>query len=239
MMENFSEIVDNASSLLSVDELDLDLITENIKEQVEELMESSSKRNYLKVFEKNIDNSELSDEEKISIKESMYNEIVDIIAERFNIQIDKETASIKALAKNLYKFFVLNYCENVEQFLESYIIENKKDIVAELERKDINSKRIEGISSKKMAMILNNISFVIEIIASSNITFREFLQYINRHPDSNSTPAELLDYMDETIEYADDIIDFIMKQLVNEEEGFGNIYTELQKKLFERFNTLN
>ena len=42
MMENFSEIVDNASSLLSVDELDLDLITENIKEQVEELMESSS-----------------------------------------------------------------------------------------------------------------------------------------------------------------------------------------------------
>ena len=90
-----------------------------------------------------------------------------------------------------------------------------------------------------MAIILNNISFVIDIIASSNITFREFLTYITRHPESSSSCEELLDYMDETIEYADDIVNFIMEQLVNEEEGFGNIYTELQRNLFERFNTIN
>ena len=167
--------------------------------------------------------------------------IIDIISEKFNIHVDTDSdssVSKKGLAKNLYKFFVINYVNNVEQFLESYIIENKKEIVAELERKDINAKRIEGISSKKIAHILNNTSFVIEIIASSNITFREFLEYIIKHPNASSASEELLDYMDGTIDYADDIVKFIMDQLINEEEGFGNIYTELQRNLFERFSSI-
>ena len=239
MLENFSDVLDNAKSAISIDDLDLDFIIESIKEQVSELMESSSKKNYLKSFEKNIDNSELPEDERETMRQNMYNEIIDIISKKFNIQIDKDSVSNRELSKNLYKFFVINYVDNVEYFLESYIIENKKDIVAELERKDINSKRIEGIPSKKMAIILNNISFVIDIIAASNITFREFLTYITRHPESNSACEELLDYMDETIEYADDIVSYIMDQLVNEEEGFGNIYTELQRNLFERFNTIN
>lgn len=239
MLENFSDVLDNAKSALSIDELDLDFIVESIKDQVSELMESSSKKNYLKSFEKNIDNSDLPEDERETMRQNMYNEIIDIISARFNIQIDKDTVSNRELSKNLYKFFVINYVDNVEHFLESYIIENKKEIVTELERKDVNSKRIEGIASKKMAIILNNISFVIDIIANSNITFREFLTYITRHPESSSSCEELLDYMDETIEYADDIVSFIMDQLVNEEEGFGNIYTELQRNLFERFNTIN
>lgn len=238
MIENMEDIYEDAESLVAMDDLDLDFIIESIRSQVSNLMETDSKKNYLKSFENTIDNSELNDEDRKVIRENMYNEIIDIIADKFNMQIDKSTASNRELAKNLYKFFVLYYNENVEQFLEIYIIENKKDIVAELERKEVSSKRIEGISSKKIATILNNISFVIEIIASSNITFREFLKYIDRHPESKSSTMELLDYMDETIEYADDIMVFIMDQLVNEEEGFGNIYTDLQRCLYERFTTL-
>lgn len=241
MLDNFNEVVDEAKSALSIDDLDLDIIVESIEEQVEELMESSSKRNYLKAFEDNLDNSDLSDDERKTIRETMYDKIIDIISEKFNIHVDTDSdssVSKKGLAKNLYKFFVINYVNNVEQFLESYIIENKKEIVAELERKDINAKRIEGISSKKIAHILNNTSFVIEIIASSNITFREFLEYIIKHPNASSASEELLDYMDGTIDYADDIVKFIMDQLINEEEGFGNIYTELQRNLFERFSSI-
>ena len=239
MREDITDILENAESSISIDDLDLDFIVESVKEQVSELMESSSKNNYLKSFESNIDNSELNDEERKVMRENMYSEIINIISERFNIQINKSDVSNREIAKNLYKFFVINYIENVEQFLEIYIIENKKDIVAELERKEINSKRIEGISSKKIAIILNNISFVIDIIANSEISFKEFLTYIDRHPESKSATSELLDYLDETIEYTDDIMEFVMNQLINEEEGFGNIYTELQRRLFERFNTIN
>ena len=239
MREDITDILENAESSISIDDLDLDFIVESVKEQVSELMESSSKKNYLKSFESNIDNSELNDEERKVMRENMYSEIINIISERFNIQISKSDVSNREIAKNLYKFFVINYIENVEQFLEIYIIENKKDIVAELERREINSKRIEGISSKKIAIMLNNISFVIDIIANSEISFKEFLTYIDRHPESKSATAELLDYLDETIEYTDDIMEFIMNQLINEEEGFGNIYTELQRRLFERFNTIN
>ena len=239
MKEDITDIYENAESSISIDDLDLDFIIESIKEQVSDLMESSSRKNYLKSFENKIDNSELNEEERNVMRENMYSEIIDIISGKFNIQINKSTVSNRELAKNIYKFFIINYIENIEQFLEIYIIENKKDIVMELERREINSKRIEGISSKKIAIILNNISFVIDIIANSDISFREFLTYIDRHPESKSSTEELLDYLDDDIESTDEIIKFIMTQLVNEEEGFGNIYTELQRKLFERFNTIN
>ena len=238
-MEQIIDIYENAESSAAVEDLDLDFIIESIKEQCTDLMESSSKRNYLKLFENKIDTSDLDEDERQTMRETIYSQIIDIIADNFKIEIDKSTVSNKQLAKNLYKFFILNYVENVEQFLEIYIIENKKDIVAELERKNINSKRIEGIPSKKIAIILNNISFVIDIISNSHITFEDFLRYINRHPESKASSEELLEYLDETIEYTDDIMDFIMEKLINEEEGFANIYTELQRRLYERFNSLN
>lgn len=238
-MEQIIDIYENAESSAAVEDLDLDFIIESIKEQCTDLMESSSKRNYLKLFENKIDASDLDEDERQTMRETIYSQIIDIIADNFKIEIDKSTISNKQLAKNLYKFFILNYVENVEQFLEIYIIENKKDIVAELERKNINSKRIEGIPSKKIAIILNNISFVIDIISNSHITFEDFLRYINRHPESKASSEELLEYLDETIEYTDDIMDFIMEKLINEEEGFANIYTELQRRLYERFNSLN
>ena len=238
MIEDINEIYEDAESSTAIDDIDIEFIIESIREQVSELMESSSKRNYLKVFENRIENSDLTEDDRETMKETMYSEIIDIIAEKFNIEIFKSSSSNRSLAKNLYKFFVINYNDNVEQFLEIYIIENKKDIVEELERREINSKRIEGINSKKIAMILNNISFVIDIIANANISFEEFLEYISRHPESKSSTEELLDYLDDVIDETDDLMKFIMDQLVNEEEGFGNIYTELQRRLFERFNTM-
>lgn len=235
MSEEMTEAYENAESMISAEDLDLDYIMECIDEQINELMESSSKKDYLKTFENKIKNSELAEDERYDTREAMYNDIIDVITDKFGIEIDKSNVSTKELAKNLYRFFVINYNENVEQFLEIYIIENKKDIVEELERRDITAKRVEGIQSKKIGMILNNISFVIDYIASTNISFLEFLKYIDRHPESRASTNELIDYMDGTIEDADDVIKFIMDQLVNEESGFGNIYTELQQRLFKRF----
>ena len=85
MLENFTDVLDNAKSALSIDELDLDFIIESIKEQVSELMESSSKKNYLKSFEKNIDNSELSEDERQTMRENIYNEIIDIISTKYKV----------------------------------------------------------------------------------------------------------------------------------------------------------
>ena len=240
MREDLNDIYEDAENALTTDELDIDYIIESIQNQVssEELMSSSVKKNYLKAFENNIELSDLTDEERSDVRETMYSKIIDIISDRFNIYIQKSDVTNKSLAKNLYKFFILNYTDNVEQFLEMYIIENKKDISDELERKDINSKRIEGIQSKKISIIINNISFVIEIINSSNISFREFLEYILKHPEVKSSSEEMLEYLDEYIDDADYAMEIIMEQLVNEEEGFGNIYTELQRRLFSRFSSI-
>ena len=53
-MEDIIDIYENAESSAAVDDLDLDFIIESIKEQCTDLMESSSKRNYLKLFENKI-----------------------------------------------------------------------------------------------------------------------------------------------------------------------------------------
>ena len=117
-----------------------------------------------------------------------------------------------------------------------FILENKKDICRELEKVVSGSKRIEGLD-QKTAMILNNISDTIEIIDGMNISFGEFIEYINKHPEASSSANDMIEYEQDLMSETDDIVNEIFRELKDEEEGFGKIYTDLQLNIFERFKS--
>lgn len=241
MLENIVDGLEteDEESMMSEEELDTEFIIESIQDQCNNLMNNTSKNNYLKDFENDIKRVDVMNTDRESIKQDLYLRIINIIEDKFGIEIETEEMNLKEMTKNMYKFFILHYTDNIVNFLEMYILENRKTITSELERRNINPRRIEGIPSKKIAIILNNISFTIEIIKSTEVSFREFLKYLNSHPDNAPYVEEIIEYEDRgIISNADNIINDIMEQLVNEEEGFGNIYIELQRKLFERFNNL-
>ena len=86
-------------------------------------------------------------------------------------------------------------------------------------------------------MILNNISDTIEIISNMNITFGEFVEYINRHPEASSSANDMIEYERDIMSDTDDLVKGIFDSLIHEEEGFGKIYTDLQLNIFERFKS--
>lgn len=236
-MQDLQESLDRAVSDQKLSDLDIDFYYEGIESQLENLLSISSKKNYLKKFENKINDPETYYPDEIEeTKEVMYTNVISMISEKLGFEIDKDEVSLDKLAKTLYKFFVLNYTENITYFLEMYIIENKKDICRELENREATSKRIEGVDSK-IALILNNISDTIEIIHSMDITFDEFIDYINKHPEAGSSVNNMVEYERDLMSETDEIIDNIFKELMSEEEGFGKIYTDLQLNIFDRFKS--
>lgn len=236
-MQDLQESLDKAVSDQKLNDLDIDFYYEGIESQLDNLLSISSKKNYLKKFENKIDDPESFYPDEIEqTKEIMYNDIINMISEKLGFEIDKDEVSLSKLAKTLYKFFVLNYTENITYFLEMFILENKKDICRELENRSATSKRIEGVDSK-IALILNNISDTIEIIDGMNISFGEFIEYINKHPEATSSANDMIEYEKDIMSDTDDLMKTIFTELMNEEEGFGKIYTDLQLNIFERFKS--
>lgn len=236
-MQDLQESLDKAVSDQKLSDIDIDFYYEGIQSQLDNLLSISSKKNYLKKFENKINDPDSFYPDEIEeTKEIMYNSVIDMIADKLDFEIDKTEVSLGKLTKTLYKFFVLNYTTNITYFLEMYILENKKDICRELEKIVSTPKRIEGIDSK-IAMILNNISDTIETIHSMNVSFSEFVDYINRHPEASSSANDMVEYEKDLMDNTDNIVDNIFNALINEEEGFGKIYTDLQLNIFERFKS--
>lgn len=241
MYENF-ENIDSAIEEALADErlnsIDIDYLIEQIDDQLDNLLSSGNKKNFLKSFEKQLETVSLIETQTDveSIRESIYNLIIQNIADRFDISIDLDNANIKKVAKQFYKFFVLNYIDNLSFFVKSYIIENREDIVYSLMHMDhINTKKIPEVNND-ISLIMNNIAEVIDIINSKHMDFEDFLYYLGKHPESSSCVEEMREYLNDVIEDADFIVDKLLEPLVSEEEDFGEIFVNIQLDLYNDFN---
>ena len=126
MYENF-ENIDSAIEEALADErlnsIDIDYLIEQIDDQLDNLLSSGNKKNFLKSFEKQLETVSLIETQTDveSIRESIYNLIIQNIADRFDISIDLDNANIKKVAKQFYKFFVLNYIDNLSFFAQLFL----------------------------------------------------------------------------------------------------------------------
>lgn len=240
MRDNFdmNSAIEEALSDERLDSIDIEYLVEQIDDQLNNLMSSDNKKNFLKAFDKQLEDVSAvgTDTDIDAVRESMYNTIIQRIAEKFEMDVDTDNVNIKKVAKQFYKFFVLEYINNISYFIKSYIVENRDDIIYSLKHMDhINTKKIPEVNND-IAIIMNNMAEVIEIINSSDIEFEEFLDYLEKHPDSSSSVEEIRDYLNDFIDETDSVVKIMLDPLVNEEEDFGEIYLNIQMDLYNDFN---
>ena len=246
MNNQLNDAIDLSNADYEIDSLDLDYIIESIESQLTNLLTDITKKNYLKKFIDKYDklikehpekSDELNDQKNI-----LYTHIINSIGEKFDISIYTEYVSnMNKFVKTLYKFFIIEYLENITMFLEMYIVENKKDILSEmtLYNENLRNKKSDEID-QNISIILSNLDSVIEIIKSHNLGFRDFLEYTEKHPEATVSISNMLDYYADGFFYdADMIYDNIINSLINEDEGFSNIYTTLQLNLYNIFEAEN
>lgn len=241
-LDNMDSAVEQALAEDRLNSIDIDYLIDQINDQLDNLLSSSNKKNFLKSFEKQLNTVSLMETESDikSIRESVYNLIIENITEKFDMKIDIDNADIKKVAKQFYKFFVLNYIDNLSYFIKSYIVENLDDIIFDLKHLDhINTKKINGINNLNINMIMNNIGDVVDIIYNKNLDFSDFLYYLGLHPESSSCVEEMKDYLNYVIEDADSVTQKLIEPLINEEEGFGEIFVNIQMDLYYDFDDEN
>lgn len=247
--EELIESIESAISEETLSDIDYEYYIECIKEQIEDLMGTNLKKNYLKKFEENL--SKVCEEYKNGdsylepvegIRNHVYETIIDMITEKFDFNVDVDNApySLHSMAKYMYKFFVLEYIDNVSQFLEMYIIDNEDDVIALLnkeneEDKSVSMRKIDDLP-QNASMIINNLSLIISNLAGQNISFEEFVEYINMHDDSSAAANQMIMYDSEIFGNSDNIVYYILKSLKNEDEGFSSIFTNITKYIYQRYS---
>lgn len=238
MDEYIYDSIDEVISDQRMDEIDYEYFIDGIEYQLNNPMEHQSLKNFLKKFENSVDSSELKDEEKSTLKEKMYINIVNKIQEKFNFTMTTDSISRK-MAKYFYKFFVLDYLDNITNFISQYLITYadslKTDLLEEYSKNEINFDQNDPQGENSLFLLIINIKNVIKIISSYNLSFDEILNIMNSHPDASASVKEMINYNEEFMGDTENIVDFIFSSLINENGGFSNILTSVQWYIYSNF----
>lgn len=238
MDEYIYDSIDEVISDQRMDEIDYEYFIDGIEYQLNNPMEHQSLKNFLKKFENSVDSSELKDEEKSTLKEKMYINIVNKIQEKFNFTMTTDSIS-KKMAKYFYKFFVLDYLDNITNFISQYLITYadslKTDLLEEYSKNEINFDQNDPQGENSLFLLIINIKNVIKIISSYNLSFDEILNIMNSHPDASASVKEMINYNEEFMGDTENIVDFIFSSLINENGGFSNILTSVQWYIYSNF----
>jgi hypothetical protein len=177
-------------------ELSTDLITENIKSQIENPY--TSRVDFLQQFAEEYeedmhDLDEESDEFQTnnSIAREFYSNIIELIDKRFGLEIDYEKledlnlTGIRNIAEGLYTFFILKYQRNISKYISKMIYDHEDELVDDILKDGVDTDNVsyaswnKKLSNKRHVHILSNINRVIHEVASMDIELDDFIQYFN------------------------------------------------------------
>ena len=187
-IERFDDDVVRVSTL---EDLDNELIDECISEQINNPFFSRS--NFLEEFKENYDDEiddANDDSEEISrlrnIARNFYFKIIYMIEKKFELDIDHDVvesmtdSAVRNLAEGLYEFFIVNYVDNISEYLSNRVIWYKDDIVEALKDENMNNPIMNSIftriTDRGYALVLGNINRSISIVKELDTTPEDFIE---------------------------------------------------------------
>lgn len=244
-MDNMEVALDRAKKYTILEYIDPDYILEMISDQVDEYSDGVDKINYLNVLKDRIKSCPQTDSEALeelkNIKNDIYKKTIDLISDKFDFEIDTSELDIKVVSKVLYSFFILHYVDNVSFYVETYIINNKDSLYNEIMRRveNVSERPIPGIP-KKMSLILENMSMVIDIVASEDVDLFDLIRDVYNHEDSKASVSKMLDFEDyiesNYVDGRDSTVYKLLEPIINEDEGFSSIIINIQRNLCAKFD---
>jgi hypothetical protein len=226
-----------------LESLDMGFVIESISAQIEHPLENKIKRNFLKRYEKQYQKIKEVEENTPDLdgqRETLHLEIISSIASAYDLEINTEDVDIPKLVKNMYKFFVVEIMDNIIQFLEMYIIENKEELSGMLTAIAPNNVTYTSLKESfrgddDLAKIVSSISEAVHIVVESNISFEYLIELLTMHNDSSAASRNIYNYYLYNISENSNLQDTIFKPIVNDDEGYTNILNELQINLCRKF----
>lgn len=252
MIENSYKDVDE-EDLVTLTELESDeiinnlkdeLIMENILEQIKNPLNTPNK-NYLELFETRyiylrmvyIDSTSFINKLD-EVKVTMYNDIFKKITDKFFITYDDTNIDIIACATDLYDFFILNFKDNLVDFITSTITKEKKSLALELNNTD-STKKLGYIALRKIlknkddALIISNVTTAINNIIGRDVKGIDIIKQICKLDIDEATNFRIFKYFfnDFSLNIEDNFIKIFFSSLLNKEEGYSFIINTIKSEL--------
>jgi hypothetical protein len=190
----FDDGPQNSTNVRTIIEfIDNEFYTEAIKEQIFEGIDCNNV-DYIEQFRMKIEEiSEKYDEDDyqsvILFEEELYRNVISWIQDKYNIEIEYDDDSLKAVAYDMYKFFVVELKNITTSFLLNYIIENYNYIISGIPEENLNKQVIERLEPDKEPnkyIAVSNINELIKQVSLLDFDFETFIRYASKSGDIDS-----------------------------------------------------
>lgn len=240
---NNETIMMEEEQMIFLNNLTDELLKENIYTQINNYNYFESNINYIELFnnrynfliEKFNDTPDLLSQLK-TLKHDFYYKIYFALSEKFKFQLNSfNEENFYIYTSALYDFFVLNYSENIIEFLTDYILSNKKNLISNF---DLKNKKMESESYKKLlknksdVIILSNIISIIRLICTQDFSTDDLIDILYENdPDEYSFNIinELVN--NGTLVFDKEFQNKFFDIIINERDGYSNFINEIKFRL--------
>lgn len=224
-------------------DLPFDLLNESIMNQINNPL--SSNEDYMSTITykcESLKNENIENPEYLKIideqSSSFFRVIVEKINDNFNLGIDlthfDTFDEIQELGEVLYRYFILDYLDNISTFTFNYIIRNKELFYREFgqrTKKDVTTQaNKKTVKDKQKLAIYANISSIVEFTLNSEISNDEFISLSKDEEDYES--SYILDLIESNKMVGDFVNTYIQTCVYNKYNSLTDIIiTNVKDKL--------
>lgn len=193
MLNDFESMSNDTKVYEIAKQIDNEFFLESIREQIMLGLDATT-TDYLNKFNikfKQITSAYPADdcEELIQFREELLRTIINMICEKYGVEVNYDIDELENIANSLYQFFVIDMKDIVVSFISTYILENYKSIVDSIGIENLKSDFIPestGENEKCKLIIAANLGKIIEYVSELSLGFDEFVRYAEKYSNSKS-----------------------------------------------------
>lgn len=173
--------------------IDNEFYSEAIKEQIFDGLDCNTV-DYIEQFRMRKEEiSEKYDEDDyqdvVLFEEQLYRDLIHWIEEKYRVDIEFDEETLRDVAYQMYKFFVIELKDITTSFLLNYIIENYSSLLSGIPEDRLNYQIAEKLVSdenRDQYIAVSNIDELIKQVGHLDFDFETFIRYASRSGDIES-----------------------------------------------------
>lgn len=174
-------------------------------------------------------------------KDSVIITTINELVEKYDLILTDDIKYTKKAAKNLYKFFVVDYRENLVKLIINTITNDKKYIVGALKqvqqqkKKDLSTQvNKTKYSNQNEFLIMNNIKYILFNIIPELVE-NNYYNYILNSDDTTEYNYIKNNLEELTLDFGDDSIQNFIYPFITKQDGWSEAYSDIVMELNKIF----
>ena len=251
--QDLEEVEDDIIEISSLKDLSRELIEECIKDQITNPFYSST--NYIEQFMEayELDKDQTYDDTDYNVELDQtalefFHKVLLLLDEKFNLCLDLQTVfdlnieNIKSITSAIYEFFIIDYEENISDYIISIVLESKDLIVKDIIKNKIGNETLsirykERINNATYLTLISNTDIIIKMIKDFTYDISQFTTFF----DMDEYNIRIINDCIENLIINGDFIPKFIEPLYSKSKDsvYDSIVLKIQQKIYNKYISEN